>query len=256
MDDESYISEGAGVALLQEGGGGGGGPATNIRLYLRAAKLPKSMLTHQQPDVVARVSLLAPTARGGSGDGGGGGSPPPSPPRMAGAAHRRYGSSRGLPSPMMPPPPPSPNDDDGVSVGSVRSGGVGGGGEVGDLVDETEVRRCGTSACPADDENDVLPPMMSDGKIIRYTHAASSVYIHVTALGRSQVLESEMDDHLRLAIRVRYAAPLLRGRVRRERRRRRRRERRRRGERDPRPGGDEIDRQGGIRRQGRFGYSE
>ena len=251
MDDESYISEGAGVALLQEGGGCGGGPATNIRLYLRAAKLPKSMLTHQQPDVVARVSLLAPTARGGSGDGGGGGSPPPSPPRMAGAAHRRYGSSRGLPSPMMPPPPPSPNDDDGVSVGSVRSGEGGG-----DLVDETEVRRCGTSTCPADDENDVLPPMMSDGKIIRYTHAASSVYIHVTALGRSQVLESEMDDHLRLAIRVRYAAPLLRGRVRRERRRRRRRQRRRRGERDPRPGGDEIDRQGGIRRQGHFGYSE
>ncbi len=132
MDDESYISEGGG------GGGGGGGPATNIRLYLRAAKLPKSILTHQQPDVVARVSLLAPTtARGG---GGGGSSPPPSPPRtVGGAAHRRYGSSQGLPSPV-PPPPPSPNagfvDDDGVSVGSVRSGG----GEVGDLVDETEVR--------------------------------------------------------------------------------------------------------------------
>ena len=71
-----------------------------------------------------------------------------------------------------------------------------------------------------------------------------------------------MDDHLRLAIRVRYAAPLLRRRVRRERRRRRRRirirrQRRRRGEqRESRPGGDEIDREGGIRRQGRFGYSE
>jgi hypothetical protein len=34
-----------------------GGPTTNIRLFLKAASLPKSTMTQQQPDVLARVSL-------------------------------------------------------------------------------------------------------------------------------------------------------------------------------------------------------
>mmetsp|Transcript_3274 Transcript_3274/g.5063 ORF Transcript_3274/g.5063 Transcript_3274/m.5063 type:complete len:84 (-) Transcript_3274:76-327(-) len=35
------------------------GPTTNIRLYLRASNLPKSII-NQQPDTLARISLLHP----------------------------------------------------------------------------------------------------------------------------------------------------------------------------------------------------
>ena len=36
-----------------------GGPTTNIRLYLRCSNLPKSII-NQQPDTIARVSILPP----------------------------------------------------------------------------------------------------------------------------------------------------------------------------------------------------
>lgn len=44
-------------------------PVVNIRLYLRAANLPKS-ITQQQPDTLARVSILPAAASGGDGGGG------------------------------------------------------------------------------------------------------------------------------------------------------------------------------------------
>ncbi len=47
-----------------------GGPTTNIRLYLRASNLPKS-ITNQQPDTIARVSLISPQSNH---------LPPPVPP--------------------------------------------------------------------------------------------------------------------------------------------------------------------------------
>ena len=47
-----------------------GGPTTNIRLFLKAASLPKSTMTQQQPDVLARVLFLVPRD----------GSHPPPPP--------------------------------------------------------------------------------------------------------------------------------------------------------------------------------
>ena len=47
-----------------------GGPTTNIRLYLRASNLPKS-ITNQQPDTLARVSLITPQSNQ---------LPPPVPP--------------------------------------------------------------------------------------------------------------------------------------------------------------------------------
>ncbi|KAL3777699.1 LOW QUALITY PROTEIN: hypothetical protein ACHAW5_010337 [Stephanodiscus triporus] len=96
-DDDAIVGEGAVVQA--------GGPTTNIRLYLRATSLPKSIVTQQQPDVLARVSLLAP----------------------------RDGSH--------PPPPPANVDDDDDGDG----GGGGGGGNVAleGTMDETEVvRKC------------------------------------------------------------------------------------------------------------------
>ena len=35
-----------------------GGPTTTIRLYLRCSNLPKKAIINQQPDTIARVSLL------------------------------------------------------------------------------------------------------------------------------------------------------------------------------------------------------
>jgi len=48
-----------------------GGPTTNIRLYLRASSLPKSLI-NQQPDTLARVSLISPQSSSQL--------PPPVPP--------------------------------------------------------------------------------------------------------------------------------------------------------------------------------
>ena len=48
------MSNNAAVDIEQDGG-----PTTNIRLYLRASNLPKS-LTNTQPDTLARVSILSP----------------------------------------------------------------------------------------------------------------------------------------------------------------------------------------------------
>ena len=36
-----------------------GGPTTTIRLYLRCSNLPKKAIINQQPDTIARVSLLS-----------------------------------------------------------------------------------------------------------------------------------------------------------------------------------------------------
>lgn len=41
------------------------GPKTSLRLYLRASKLPRS-LTNQQPNTLARVSLLSRTSSSSS----------------------------------------------------------------------------------------------------------------------------------------------------------------------------------------------
>ena len=76
-----------------------GGPTTNIRLYLRCSNLPKSII-NQQPDTIARVSIL----------------PPPNSSQQ---------QEQALPPPV--PPPATADDEDGD------------GGDVYSLIDETEV---------------------------------------------------------------------------------------------------------------------
>ena len=76
-----------------------GGPTTNIRLYLRCSNLPKSII-NQQPDTIARVSIL----------------PPPNSSQQ---------QEQALPPPV--PPPAATDDEDGD------------GGDVYSLIDETEV---------------------------------------------------------------------------------------------------------------------
>ena len=77
-----------------------GGPTTNIRLYLRCSNLPKSII-NQQPDTIARVSIL----------------PPPNSSQQQ--------QEQALPPPV--PPPAATDDEDGD------------GGDVYSLIDETEV---------------------------------------------------------------------------------------------------------------------
>ena len=86
-----------------------GGPTTNIRLYLRCGNLPKSIM-NQQPDTIARVSILPPppSSQGGS---------------SSSSQQQQQQEEQALPPPV-PPPPTTDDDED---------------GDVYSLIDETEV---------------------------------------------------------------------------------------------------------------------
>mmetsp|Transcript_41636 Transcript_41636/g.87328 ORF Transcript_41636/g.87328 Transcript_41636/m.87328 type:complete len:145 (+) Transcript_41636:69-503(+) len=83
-----------------------GGPTTNIRLYLRASNLPKSII-QQHPDTLARISLVPPSSSSSSSS----------------ERQRHQQQQPGL----LPPPVPPPGGECGG--GSGGSGGGGGGGD-------------------------------------------------------------------------------------------------------------------------------
>ena len=104
----------------------GAGPTTNIRLYLRAANLPKSII-NQHPDTLARISLLR------DGDGSEQSSQPPTPR---------------APCPVPPPTTATDGGDGGDDAGA-------GGGEdeassmnQNEDLQDTEMRSICNTSCP------------------------------------------------------------------------------------------------------------